>query len=267
MGTFEGLERFAWSFSKEDEDALIAKAKRGDPFAKAKLERELTAHLKRYVIPRRRANALLSEAGYVNEVLVQLPRMLAEYDSTKNASFKAYVEQRANGLVQNLNDTHVPGSSMNRNERPIQAKYNMAKQYVEGVTPGGRASDRDVLKRIEEEFGEKWDARKLNVAKKLNVRNLRTNLELDAGDGDALSHRDQFAGGGVKGDQFYDLRARALEREETAKYDPRLTEDERRMILSYLRTNSKVRTSIETNETVYRLNKALEKFEGLLHEG
>lgn len=267
MGTSDGFERLAWSFSKQDEDALIEKARRGDPFAKAKLEREVTAHLKRFVVSRRRTNSLLSEAGYVNEVLVQLPRMINEYDTTKNASFKSYVEQRATGLVQNLNDTHVPGSSMNRNERPIQAKYNIAKQHVEGITPGGRASDRDVLKYIKSEFGETWDEKKLGVAKKLNVRNLRTNLELDAGDGDALSHRDQFAGGGVKGDQFYDARARALEREEVAKYDPRLTEDERRIVLSFLRTESKLHTSIETNETLYRIKNALEKFEGLLHEG
>lgn len=264
METSDGFERLAWSFSKEEEDALLERFKKNDPFARLKLEREVSAHLRQYVVKKRRTNSILSDAAYVNEVIVQLPRIVADYDTTRNASFKAYVEQRANGLVQNLNDTYVPGSSMNRNERPMQAKYNMAKQYVEGVTPGGRASDKDVLKRIEEQFGEKWDARKLGVAKKLNVVNLRTNLELGGDEG--LSHRDQFAGGGVKGDRFYDQRERKLHREEVAKYDPGLDEDERRMVLSYLRTGNKTQTSIETNETLYRLNQALNKFEGLLDE-
>lgn len=271
MGRFDwpeildfGLDKVAYAFSKEEEWALVQKARNGDPFAKAKLERELTAHLKRYTLSRRRANSLLSDASYINEVMVQLPRLLKDYDPSKNVTFKAYVEQRANGLFQNLNDTYVGGSSMNRNERPIQAKYNMARQYVESVTPGGKASDRDILRRIHEEYGEKWDTRKLNVAKQLNVKNLRSNFETDTGEGDVVSHRDQFTGGGVKTESYYDKRALDLEREEVAKYDPSLTEDERRMILSFLKTKSKLKTSIETNETVYNLNKALNKFEGLL---
>lgn len=260
------FEKVAYAFSKEEELDLVKRAKGGDPFARAKLERELTAHLKRYSLSRRRSNSLLSDASYINEVMVQLPRFLQDYDASKNVSFKAYVEQRANGLFQNLNDTYVGGSSMNRNERPLQAKYNMAKQYVESVTPGGKATDKMILKRIEEEHGEKWDARKLNVARQLNVTNLRSNFESENADGDTLSHRDQFAGGGVKGESFYDKRALEFEREEVAKYDPALTEEERRMILSFLRTKSKLKASIETNETVYNLNKALNKFEGLLRE-
>lgn len=258
------MEKIAYAFTKEEELELVKRARGGDPFARAKLERELTSHLKRYSLGRRRSNSLLSDASYINEVMVQLPRFLQDYDESKNVTFKSYVEQRANGLFQNLNDTFVGGSSMNRNERPLQAKYNMAKQYVESVTPGGRATDKAILKRIEEEHGEKWDTRKLNVAKQLNVTNLRSNFETENADGDSLSHRDQFAGGGVKTESFYDKRALELEREEVAKYDPSLTEDERRMILSFLRTKSKLKTSIETNETVYNLNKALNKFEGLL---
>ena len=258
------LEKLAYRFSKEEELELVNKAKAGDPFARAKLERELTAHLKRYSLNKRRANSLISDAGYINEVMVQLPRFLQDYDPRKNVSFKAYVEQRANGLFKNLNDTYVGGSSMNRNERPLQSKYNIAKQYVESVTPGGKASDRDILKRIKEEFGETWDQRKLNVAKRLNVKNLRSNLETENADGDSVSYRDQFAGGGVKNETYYDRRALEVEQEELARHHPALTEDERRMILSFLQTKSKLKTSIETNETVYNLNKALNKFEGLL---
>lgn len=266
LGCFkERLEKLAaYTLSKEEEWALIERARKGDGFAKMKLERELMSYFKQSLNGKRRSNSLLGLSGYVNAITRDLPKYIQDYDPKKGVSFKVYVEQHASGTVQNLNNSLVPGSTMNRNERPLQAKYNMAKQHVESMTPGGKASDKDILARIKETHGETWDATKLNVAKKLNVTNLRTNYEVENADGDAVSHRDQFAGGGVKGEAYYQAKERSIEIEEKARFTPELTEAERRIVLSFIKTKSKVKTSFETNETVYNVNKALKKFDGLI---
>lgn len=256
------LKEAAYSLTKEQENELIAKARKNDPFARMRLERALREYFMQSLNQKRRSNSLLSKENYVNEIMLQLPKYIQGYDAKRGISFKVYVEQHAAGLVQNLNDTLVPGSFMNRNERPLQARYNMAKQYVEGVTPGGKASDADILKRIKEAHGETWDQRKLDVAKKLNVTNLRTNYEVENGEGDAVSHRDQFSGGGVRSEEYYEQREEELALREKA-HSPSLNETERKIVLEFLKEKSKLKTSIATNQTLYEVNKALKKFEAL----
>lgn len=256
------LKEAAYTLTKEQEAELIAKARKNDMFARMRLERALRDYFMQSLNQKRRSNSLLSKENYVNEIMLQLPKYIQGYDAKRGVSFKVYVEQHAAGLVQNLNDTLVPGSYMNRNERPLQSRYNMAKQHVESVTPGGVASDHDILNRIEEVYGERWDQGKLNVAKKLNVTNLRTNHEVDNGEGDSVSHRDQFSGGGVRNESYYEKREEELALKEKA-YSPELNETERNIVLTFLKEKSKLKTSIETNATLYEVNKALKKFESL----
>lgn len=258
------LERVAgYSLTKEQEWELVQRARKGDPFAKMKLERELVAHFKKTLDSKRRANSLVSKSGYINQIIQDLDKYIRDYDPNKGLAFKVYVEQHANGVVQNFNNTYVPGSSMNRNERPLQRKYNMAKKLVEGQTPGGKADEKDILKVINDD-GEQWDASKLGVAKKLNRANLRTNFEVENSEGDSVTHRDQFAGGGVMDESYYARKQRFNEFEELARFSPDLTEKERKIILSYIKHNNKVHVSFETNETIYTINKAIDKFERLI---
>lgn len=265
IGFSEWFEKeAAYALSNEEELALVKRAKTGDVFAKLKLERALTDFFKTVLSSKRRSNSLLSQSGYINNITRDLPKYIQEYDESKGVSFKEFVKRHAEGTIQNLNNSLVPGTTMNRNERPLQMKYNMAKQYVETQTPGGKASDKDILARIKEKHGETWDMTKLNVAKQLNVTNLRTNYEVENADGDSVTHRDQYAGGGVKGEAYYQRKERDLEIEEKARFAPELTEAERKIVLSFLQTKSKVKTSFATNETVYNVNKALKKFDGLI---
>lgn len=262
LGDF--LERIAgYSLTKEQEWDLVQRARKGDPFAKMKLERELVAHFKKTLDSKRRANALVSKSGYINQIIQDLDKYIRDYDPNKGLAFKVYVEQHANGIVQNFNNTFVPGSSMNRNERPLQRKYNMAKKLVEGQTAGGKAKEKDILNLINDE-GEGWDTSKLNVAKKLNRSNLRTNYEIENNEGDSVTHRDQFAGGGVMNESYYARKERFNEFEELARFSPDLTEKERKIILSYIKHKNKVRVSFDTNETIYTINKAIQKFEDLI---